>query len=433
MVQQAFAQVHKQSNVQKSTANGILQRNSRSAILQRHTNDSFLGGFGPSALTAKTMQSGQKPNPTGMPDRLKAGIEALSGLDVSNVRVHYNSLKPAQLQALAYTQGMDIYVRPGQERHLGHEAWHVVQQAKGRVKPIKQMNNNMNINDDADMEKEADIMGSRASQSANNFLEPFGHPKLQDGIKGMKLSHASSSRSLEVAQIAAFDSQIVQLNAKDALFGGVSGAAVGAGIGALLGSIAPGIGTGLAAGVGAAIVGIVGGIAGAIKGAQARTESALVRAANTKDVMPNWSCHNTVHNWLIKAGYANKNKFPARDPLYYQNAFYVGAKTPVRVNNSFTDTSGKIIVMYDVATNHLMHSMVSLGNGSWIGHNNLGTFGDAAPFTGTIDVAALELDWWQGAGNVLYKQKNNFGARDNEKLKIFWMSPSDIGAEFREE
>ena len=37
------------------------------------------------------------------------------------------------MQARAYTQGSEIYMAPGQERHLAHEAWHVVQQKQGRV------------------------------------------------------------------------------------------------------------------------------------------------------------------------------------------------------------------------------------------------------------------------------------------------------------
>jgi hypothetical protein len=41
------------------------------------------------------------PNQTGVPDHLKAGTESLSGMDLSDVRVHANSDKPAQLDALA--------------------------------------------------------------------------------------------------------------------------------------------------------------------------------------------------------------------------------------------------------------------------------------------------------------------------------------------
>ena len=80
-----------------------------------------------------------KPNNTGLPDQLKAGIESLSGMSMDHVRVHYNSDKPAQLQAHAYAQGSEIHIGPGQEKHLAHEAWHVVQQAQGRVRATRQM------------------------------------------------------------------------------------------------------------------------------------------------------------------------------------------------------------------------------------------------------------------------------------------------------
>lgn len=69
-----------------------------------------------------------KENTTGLPDTLKAGIENLSGLSMDDVQVHYHSSQPAEVQALAYTQGTEIHVGPGQEKHLPHEAWHVVQQ-----------------------------------------------------------------------------------------------------------------------------------------------------------------------------------------------------------------------------------------------------------------------------------------------------------------
>jgi|GEM_PF-1623361 len=102
-----------------------------------------------------------KTNNTGLPDNLKTGIEQLSGFSMNDVKVHYNSARPAQLQALAYAQGTDIHVAPGQEKHLPHEAWHVVQQKKGIVKPTLQMKGEININDDKALEQEADTMGSK--------------------------------------------------------------------------------------------------------------------------------------------------------------------------------------------------------------------------------------------------------------------------------
>lgn len=109
----------------------------------------------------------KKANNTGLPDQLKSGIENLSGIGMDDVKVHYNSPKPAQLQAHAYAQGTDIHLAAGQENHLPHEAWHVVQQKQGRVKPTMQMKEKVNINDDLTLEREADVMGAKAMNNKN--------------------------------------------------------------------------------------------------------------------------------------------------------------------------------------------------------------------------------------------------------------------------
>lgn len=126
------------------------------------------------------VQREAKENNTGLPDQLKSGIEQLSGYSMDNVKVHYNSDKPGQLQAHAYAQGNNIHIAAGQEKHLPHEAWHVVQQRQGRVKPTMQMKAGVNINDDASLETEADVMGAKAvslkadSQSATRPLVTSG-------------------------------------------------------------------------------------------------------------------------------------------------------------------------------------------------------------------------------------------------------------------
>ena len=118
----------------------------------------------------KSLPIQRKENKTGLPDTLKTGIENLSGYAMDDVKVHYNSNKPTQLQAHAYAQGTDIHLAPGQEKHLPHEAWHVVQQKQGRVKPTMQLKGKVNVNDDAGLEKEADVMGGKAKtvQSQSN-------------------------------------------------------------------------------------------------------------------------------------------------------------------------------------------------------------------------------------------------------------------------
>lgn len=104
----------------------------------------------------------QRKGSGGLPDNLKAGIESLSGMSMDNVQVHYNSSKPGQVGALAYAQGSDIYLAPGQAQHLAHEAWHVVQQRQGRVRPTTEVNG-VAVNDNIQLEREADVMGAMAS------------------------------------------------------------------------------------------------------------------------------------------------------------------------------------------------------------------------------------------------------------------------------
>jgi hypothetical protein len=133
----------------------------------------------------------RKKNNTGLPDDLKSGIENLSGMDMGDVKVHYNSSQPAQLHAHAYAQGNQIHVAPGQEKHLPHEAWHVVQQKQGSVSATRQLKGSININDDASLEREADVMGVRALQrvsadSHNIKKQSIGRPIAQRVIKGLE-------------------------------------------------------------------------------------------------------------------------------------------------------------------------------------------------------------------------------------------------------
>ncbi len=141
-----------------SHALGALQRmaDARPAI-QRTDDEEPMQGKALQLVEAKAARA----NDTGLPDGLKSGIESLSGMSMDGVKVHRNSDKPAQVGAHACAQGTNIHLAPGQEQHLPHEAWHVVQQAQGRVKPTVQMKG-VAINDDAGLENEADVMGAKA-------------------------------------------------------------------------------------------------------------------------------------------------------------------------------------------------------------------------------------------------------------------------------
>ena len=140
-----------------------LQGKFETAQLQGHEEEEPVQGK-MAATQLEERQTASEGNQTGLPDNLKSGIESLSGMSMDSVRVHYNSDKPAQLNALAYAQGSNIHVGPGQEKHVPHEAWHVVQQAQGRVTPTKETSGGTQINDDKALETEADVMGARAAQ-----------------------------------------------------------------------------------------------------------------------------------------------------------------------------------------------------------------------------------------------------------------------------
>jgi hypothetical protein len=142
---------------QRAEDEELLQGRFDTAQRAQEEDEPLQGRFAP-ALQAKAGDGG-------LPVALKAGVERLSGVSMDGVQVHYNSSKPAQLNALAYAQGRDIHVAPGQEQHLPHEAWHIAQQAQGRVQPTLAMNGNVPVNDDAGLESEADAMGARALQA----------------------------------------------------------------------------------------------------------------------------------------------------------------------------------------------------------------------------------------------------------------------------
>lgn len=151
-----------QMKSQQSPANAAVLQAYKEGVVQREANEE-----------EEPLQ--MKNNQTGLPDNLKSGVEALSGYSMDDVRVHFNSSQPAQFQALAYTQGTNIHVAPGQEQHLAHEAWHVVQQKQGRVQPTMQMKG-INVNDDEGLEREADEMGSEASILGTLGVSTFSQP-----------------------------------------------------------------------------------------------------------------------------------------------------------------------------------------------------------------------------------------------------------------
>lgn len=126
-------------------------------------------------------EDGETPYGSKIPETLRAGMESLSGTDLSGIRVHANSPKPARFDALAYTQGEDIHLGAGQEKHLPHETWHAVQQIQGRVEPTQRADA-APVNDDPVLEHEADVMGARAAKASVEVDRLQGHEDIESGL-----------------------------------------------------------------------------------------------------------------------------------------------------------------------------------------------------------------------------------------------------------
>ncbi len=181
---QAYQRIHTHPRALVPNDVSVLQRTVGNQAIQR-----LLARHGQGQMNQPEQETPafrqNRENTTGLPDRLKATLEAHSGISMDDVHVHYHSSHPTQLQALAYTQGTDIHVGPGQEKHLAHEAWHVAQQKQGRVKPIMQMKG-MALNHDAQLEQEADAFSVHYDQ----YTGPIHIPMLVDPTNSV--THATA-------------------------------------------------------------------------------------------------------------------------------------------------------------------------------------------------------------------------------------------------
>jgi hypothetical protein len=143
--------------------------------------------------SGEVVQKEESPNQTGIPDSTKEKFEKSSGLSFDDVKVNYDSDKPAQLNALAYTQGNQVHIGPGQERHLEHELGHVVQQKQGRVQPTASVGG-MAVNDDAGLESEADSgvvqgKGIAVNGNSNEVVQGEWPAAIKREIGGDKSAH----------------------------------------------------------------------------------------------------------------------------------------------------------------------------------------------------------------------------------------------------
>ena len=147
-------------------------------------------------------QAGENiPSSDGLPENLKTGLENLSGVSLSEVKVHKNSEEPQKVGAQAYTQGDDIHIAPGQEKYLPHEGWHAVQQKQGRVEAETQLKTDAAVNEDSKLEREADVMGARAERegSENDAIQsPLTSEPKSSKINGKVIQRVMLQEGMEL-------------------------------------------------------------------------------------------------------------------------------------------------------------------------------------------------------------------------------------------
>ena len=166
------------------------------------------------------------PNRTGLPDGLKAKMEGAFGTRLDHIRVNKNSAFPAKVGAIATTQGNRIDFAPGQynphsaqgQKLIGHEAWHTVQQAQGRVKPTLQMKTGHLVNDSEALEAEADRMGERAflaNPSSASVATPMNRTGYQIVQRAKKGIHVGSEPVVEMDDEKHPAVQVDQINLEE--------------------------------------------------------------------------------------------------------------------------------------------------------------------------------------------------------------------------
>ncbi len=112
-----------------------------------------------------------------LPNAIQAKMEALFGVDFSDVRIHVGR-HVANLGAVAFTHGNNVHFAPGKydpmsiqgQKLLAHELTHVVQQRMGKV--ANPFGNGVAVVVNQGFEAEADRMGVKAASGPPLILNP---------------------------------------------------------------------------------------------------------------------------------------------------------------------------------------------------------------------------------------------------------------------
>ncbi len=105
-----------------------------------------------------------------IPKNVMNKMESSFNSNFSNINIKKDSQQATDVGALAFTQGDSVHFAPGQfkpetkkgQELIGHEFAHVVQQREGKERANKQIGR-FPINDNKDLEKQADEQGKKAA------------------------------------------------------------------------------------------------------------------------------------------------------------------------------------------------------------------------------------------------------------------------------
>ncbi len=128
---------------------------------------------------------------TGIPAGTQRRFEEQYNVSFADVRVHYNSQEPARLGALAFARGTQVYLGPGQERYLNHELGHVIQQKRGLV-PATVRVGGYPVNDDARLEREADVIAAFRGPAIQEERGQAGAAQLTTAVIEYKVNGGTS-------------------------------------------------------------------------------------------------------------------------------------------------------------------------------------------------------------------------------------------------
>ncbi len=191
-------QIQKKENADQSNEQGLSREGNNKSQASSVGFD-----FGKTSILPETT-----PN-DGLPRDLQSNMENSFGTDFSNVKIHKNSNRATELNALAFTQGENVHFAPGEfnpnskkgRELIGHEFTHVVQQRSGVVNPTSVQEKGINLNNDKGLEVAADSLGEKAVNGVE--INQYSSANLKSQANANMIQQAPIGEEEEIANLKA--------------------------------------------------------------------------------------------------------------------------------------------------------------------------------------------------------------------------------------